>query len=175
MSLTATSAVLGRRTCAVLAASSAVLHGFMAMDATGASTMVLIVGMAVACLYCAWELWTQGSLRTWCVVALMNVGMVMAHWSLPGHHHSQSPAEFAAEPPSALMTVATAIAVIEVALAVVVLWYRTRDYASRLALGRSELAHHELCTLRVANCRVPRPLGVLAVHHGGAEAFGGGG
>lgn len=145
MSLTATSAVLGRRTCAVLAVSSAILHGFMAMDATGATAVVLIVGMAVACLYCAWELWTQGSLRAWCVVALMNVGMVATHWSLPGHHHSQpltgqSPAGFAAEPPSALMTVATTIAVIEVALAVAVLWYRTRDYASQLALGRSELA-----------------------------------
>jgi hypothetical protein len=144
MSVTARSAVVGRRTCAVLAATSAVLHGFMATDATGLAVAVLMVGMAAVCLYCARELWMCGSLRAWCVVALMNVAMVAAHWSLPAHHHGslagQSLAGVAAQSPSTLMTVATTIAMSEVGLAVAVLWYRTRNNADRLALGRGELA-----------------------------------
>jgi hypothetical protein len=117
----------------------------MAVDATGPAVTALIIAMAAACLYCAWELWTSASLRAWCVVALMNVGMVAAHWSLSAHHHGRSPAAVTlvgvpAEPPSTLMTFATTLAMIEVAFAVAVLWYRTRDRADQLALGRSELA-----------------------------------
>jgi hypothetical protein len=145
MSVTAASAVIGRRTCAVLAAISAVLHGAMAVAATVPAVVALTIGMAAVCLYCAWELWTHGSLRAWCVVALMNLGMVAAHWSLPAHHHGPSlpgPAlpGVAPAPPSTLMAVASTIALVEVAVAVAVLWYRTRDHAARLALGRGELA-----------------------------------
>ena len=129
----------------MLAAASAALHGFMAADASGPAVAALMIGMAAACLYCARELWMRGSLRAWCVVALMNLGMVAAHWSLPSHHHGSSLAGSSlagvtVQPPSTLMAVATTIAMLEVAVAVAVLWYRTRDNADRLALGRSELA-----------------------------------
>jgi hypothetical protein len=143
VTVTARSAVMGRRTCAVLAATSAVLHGFMATDASGPAVATLMIGMAAACLYCARELWMCSSLRAWCVVALMNVAMVAAHWSMPAHHHGsvagQSVTGVAAQSPSILMTVATTIAMSEVALAVAVLWYRSRDNVDRLALGRGEL------------------------------------
>src|ERR1700712_3754802 len=90
MPTTRASAVFGRRACAVLAATSAMLHGAMVGDAGNAVLAVLIVGMAVACLYCAKELWAGGSPRVWCVVAVMNLAMVAVHWSMPEHHHGQA-------------------------------------------------------------------------------------
>jgi hypothetical protein len=126
-------AVLGRRACAVLAASSAVLHGSMVGDAGHAAVSLFIVGMAVACLYCAWELWTAGSLRVWCVVAVMNLGMVAVHWSMPGHHHGQAVALSDARQMSTLMIVATSISVVEVLIATVVLWVQSRRRAIMLA------------------------------------------
>ncbi len=129
MTATSTSAVLGRRTCAVLAASSAVLHGLMVGDVGNPVVGVLIVGMAVACLYCAHELWTAGSPRVWVVVAVMNLGMVAVHWSMPGHHHGQAvamaPASMAGSM-STLMVVATTISVVEAVIATIVLWFQTR-------------------------------------------------
>ena len=107
MSAAHTSAVLGRRVCALVAASSAVLHGLMIGDAGHAVVSVLIGAMAVACLYCARELWTAGSPRVWCIVAVMNLGMVAVHWSMPGHHHGQAVAVGEAAPMSTLMVVAT--------------------------------------------------------------------
>ncbi len=137
MSATGTSAVLGRRSCAVLAVTSAVLHVLMVGDAGNAIVAVLIVGMAVACLYCARELWTAGSPRVWVVVAVMNLGMIAVHWSMPGHHHGQAvtlaPVTSAAGAMSTLMVVATTISVAEAAIATVVLWVQSRRRAIMLA------------------------------------------
>jgi hypothetical protein len=137
MSAATTSAVLGRRTCAVLAAGSAGLHGFMAAHAGTLAAAVLIVAMACACLYCAWELWSHGTLRSWCVVAVMNLGMVAAHMSLPQHDHGGL-GHVAAGPSSTLMTVATTVAVVEAVVAAAVMWRRTRGIEGRLVLERSD-------------------------------------
>jgi hypothetical protein len=94
--------------------------------------------MAVACLYCAKELWTAGSPRVWCIVAVMNLGMVAVHWSMPGHHHGQaitSVSEAPATSMSTLMVVATTISVVEAVIATVVLWAQTRSRASSLSLA----------------------------------------
>jgi hypothetical protein len=120
-----TSAVLGRRTCALAAACSAALHASMVGDSGNPARAVLIVAMAAACLYCAFELWTRGSLRTWCTVAVMNLAMIGAHLSATGHHHSTAVGQ-AASAPSALMTAATLLAIGEVVIATAVLYMRTR-------------------------------------------------
>jgi hypothetical protein len=135
MSATSATAVLGRRACAVLAATSAVLHGLMAGDAGLPVIAVLIVGMAVACLYCAKELWTAGSPRVWCIVAVMNLGMVAVHWSMPGHHHGQAVTVAPVASMSTLMVVATTISVVEAVIATGVLWAQTRSRASSLSLA----------------------------------------
>ena len=97
----------------------------------------LVVAMAVACLYCARELWTAGSPRVWCLVAVMNLGMVAVHWSMPGHHHGQVVAGASVvevvSPMSTLMVVATTISVVEAAIATAVLWIQTRRRAITVA------------------------------------------
>ncbi|MCW2516325.1 MAG: hypothetical protein JWR11_5367 [Mycobacterium sp.] len=135
MSTSSRSAVLGRRACAVLAATSAVLHGLMIGDAGHPLVAVLIVGMALACLYCAKELWTAGSPRVWCIVAVMNLGMVAVHLSMPGHHHGHVVAITNAAPMSTLMMVATSISIVEAVIATVVLWVQTRSRASSLSVA----------------------------------------
>ncbi len=125
-------AVTGRRLCALLAVCSAGLHAVMLGHAGSAAVAVLLVAMLGVCLFCAWELWRDSSLRAWTLVALMNLGMVAVHLGGSGHQHG-APLQLAgAAAPSALMTVATAIALVEVAAAVAVLFYRTRDRATRL-------------------------------------------
>ncbi|TPG35631.1 hypothetical protein [Mycolicibacterium hodleri] len=133
MSATSRYAVAGRRGCAVLAASSAVLHALMVGGTGNPVVAVLIVGMALACLYCARELWTAGSLRVWCIVAVMNLGMVAVHWSMPGHHHGQTVVAPGVTAMSTLMIVATAIAIIEAGIATAVLWVQTRRRAIMMA------------------------------------------
>ena len=126
-----TTSTLGRRACALLAACSAVLHAVMVDDAGHATAAVLIVAMAMACLYCARELWMAGTPRVWCIVAVMNLSMVAVHWSLPGHHHGpvaigagalSSPVSGSM---STLMTVATTLSVAEAVVASAVLWVQT--------------------------------------------------
>ncbi|MGZ8815278.1 MAG: hypothetical protein ACXWZI_15145 [Mycobacterium sp.] len=60
---------VARRACAALAAASAGLHAAM----LGHSSSVIAAGqlatMIVACLYCARELWRDGTARAWVVVA----------------------------------------------------------------------------------------------------------
>ena len=53
-------AVLGRRLCAVLAVMSAMLHLAMLGHAGNAALTVGITAMALACLYCGYELWRVG-------------------------------------------------------------------------------------------------------------------
>ena len=135
MSAASWSAVLGRRVCAALAACSAALHGLMVGDAGNAAVAVLVVGMALACLYCARELWAAGSPRVWCIVAVMNLGMVAVHWSMPGHHHGQAVTVAEASPMSTLMIVATTISVVEAGIATAVLWIQSRRRASSFSLA----------------------------------------
>ncbi|MBI3213372.1 MAG: hypothetical protein HYZ38_06115 [Mycobacterium sp.] len=67
----------------------------------------------------------------------MNLGMVAIHWSVPGCHPG---AAVDGPAPSTLMVTATTVALLEAVIATGVLFYRTRDRASALALGRAELA-----------------------------------
>ncbi len=136
MSTARTSAVLGRRTCALVAVASATVHGLMLGHAGNPVVAVLVVAMMAACLFCARELWTAGPPRAWCVVAVMNLGMVAVHWSLPSHHHGAAVttvATAAAIPTPTLMTVATTVSLAEAAVATVVLWVQTRRRAISLA------------------------------------------
>ena len=126
---TATPATLGRRACAALALSSAGLHAAMLGHASNVVAGVLLAAMIVACVYCARDLWLRGSLRAWCLVAVMNLAMVAVHLPMSGAHHITHVDINAVVPQSTIMTSATALSMIEVLIAVAVLLYRTRGNA----------------------------------------------
>lgn len=125
-----TPAVLGRRVCAGLAVCSAVLHGVMVGHAGNPVLAVLILGMMAACLYCARDLWVGGSMRAWGLVAVMNLGMIVVHCSLPSHQHGAPllPAVGVAPMPTVMM-LAIAISGVEVAVATAVLYRHSRERA----------------------------------------------
>jgi hypothetical protein len=119
--------IAGRRACAVLAACSAVLHGFSLLHPTSAAAMALTVAMLTACLFCARELWAQGRLRSWLVVALMNLAMIAMHApASAAHHHGEAMSAVAPAHHPTVMTLATTLAVMEVVVAIAVLYYRSR-------------------------------------------------
>lgn len=122
-------ALVARRTAAVLAASSAALHAVMLGHAGSPALAVLIAGMVGACLYCARELWLSGTSRAWCLVAVMNLAMVAVHLPMSGSHHLPRPVVEGTAPQPTIMTLATALSMIEVVIAVAVLCYRTRGNA----------------------------------------------
>jgi hypothetical protein len=122
--LTAMSATLGRRACAVLALSSAGLHAAMLGHVSNVLASVLLAAMVAACVYCARDLWLCGTLRAWCVVGLMNIAMIAVHLPMPAHHHGMHMAAMAQQ--STLMGLATGVAAVEAVVAMAVLYYRTR-------------------------------------------------
>jgi hypothetical protein len=136
MSAAHRSAVLARRGCALVAVVSAGLHvtslGHAANPVAGALLVVMIVG----CLFCAYDLWTQGSLRAWLLVALMNLAMIAVHLPAPSHHGAS-----AAAAPSLAMSLATLLALVEVAAAAAVLYLRTRHLGSTLAEDPASPSH----------------------------------
>jgi NADH:ubiquinone oxidoreductase subunit K len=121
--MAAASALLGRRACAALALSSACLHAAMLGHAPNVVAGALLTAMIVACVYCARDLWLRGSLQAWCVVGLMNIAMIAVHLPAPAHHHGM---HATADQQATLMGLATTIAAVEVAVAIAVLYYRTR-------------------------------------------------
>jgi len=123
-------ALVARRTAAVLAASSAVLHAVMLGHAGSAALTVLIAGMVGACLYCARELWLSGTSRAWCLVAVMNLVMVAVHLPMSGSHHIAHVVTEGLAPQPTIMTLATTLSMVEVLIAVAVLCYRTRGNAA---------------------------------------------
>jgi hypothetical protein len=135
--LATTSAVLGRRAWSLVAVGSAAVHGLMLGRSTNPALAILVVAMMVACLYCARDLWTLGSSRAWCLVAVMNLGMIAVHWSAPGHHHTGviTTVMIGTGVPTAstLMTVATSLSVLEAAAATAVLYVKSRGRAVSLA------------------------------------------
>jgi hypothetical protein len=134
-------AIAGRRACAVLAAGSVALHAVMIGHAAHFAEVVLLPAMMVACLLCARHLWLDGTLRAWCLVGLMNLGMIAVHLSAPGHHHGAAVAsESPPSPPSAVMAAATLVSAIEIVVAAAVMSYRTRHRTVALSLRRRELA-----------------------------------
>ena len=124
-------AVVGRRACALLAACSAVLHGITIIHAETPAHAVLMAGMAAACLYCARDLWMQSALRTWVLVAVMNILMIAVHTPFApfasGHQHGGG-AAVAAIPvhQSTVMTLATALAAVEAVIATSVVYQHSR-------------------------------------------------
>jgi hypothetical protein len=124
MSAAHTSAVLGRRVCAVLAVTSAALHAAMLGHAANPAGAAVMVAMIAGCLYCAYDLWTRAPLRAWVVVALMNIAMIVLHLPAPTHHHGGGTAPAAA--PGTVMGLATVLATVEVTAAAAVLYFRTR-------------------------------------------------
>lgn len=129
-----TSAVFGRRACAGLAVASAGLHGLMIGHAGNPATVVLILAMAATCLYCARDLWIGSSLRAWGLVAVMSLGMILVHCSMPAHQHGASVlnAGVAVPAPSSLMMAAIGISAVEVAVATAVLYRNARGRAREL-------------------------------------------
>ncbi|MFB1294125.1 hypothetical protein ACAG24_001295 [Mycobacterium sp. pW049] len=103
---------------ALLAVSSAVLHA--------SSPDVLTVAMAAACLYCAYELWRFDTVRSWLMVAVMNVAMIAAHIPMTGHRHGGGPGAAATIDVGVAMQLATAVAFTEIVFAAGVLFARTR-------------------------------------------------
>jgi hypothetical protein len=84
----------------------------------------VLATMIAACLYCARELWRDGTERAWVVVALMNLAMIALHLPAPAHHHDAMSA--AAPSPSTLMVMAALVAVVEVTAAAAALYVRSR-------------------------------------------------
>jgi hypothetical protein len=119
-----TASTLARRACAVLGVASAGLHAAMLGHASSLISAGLLVTMLVACLYCARELWHDGTARAWVVVALMNLAMIVVHLPAPAHHHDAPNAHAAS--PSTLMPVATVLALLEVMAATVALYIGSR-------------------------------------------------
>ena len=124
--MSAAPAVLARRACAIGAVCSAAVHGLM-LGSVGSPVALLVIAMIAACLYCAKDLWSVGSTRAWCLVAVMNLGMVAVHLSIPGHHHGAIVGQ--AVPASTLMTVAVTLSLVEAAVATAVLYVKTRRNA----------------------------------------------
>jgi len=122
--------VLGRRACAALALTSAGLHAAMLGHASNVVAGGLLAAMIVACVYCARDLWLRGTLRAWCVVGLMNIAMIAMHMPMPAQHHG---IHASAGQQSTLMGLATAIAAVEAAVAMAVLYYRTRGNAQLIS------------------------------------------
>ena len=123
--------VLGRRACAALALTSAGLHPAMLGHASNVVAGGLLAAMIVACVYCARDLWLRGSLRAWCVVGLMNIAMIATHLPMPAHHHGLHQGPMVQQ--STLMGLATAIAAVEVVVAMAVLYCRTRRNAELIS------------------------------------------
>ncbi len=132
-------AVVGRRACALLAACSAVLHGITITHADTPAAAVLMTGMAAACLYCARDLWMQSALRTWVLVAVMNIAMIAVHTPFASGHQHGGGAVVVALPMhhSTVMTMATALAVVEAVIATAVVYQRSRHNRVVLAGPRS--------------------------------------
>lgn len=122
MSAAQACSVLGRRTCALVAVSSAGLH--VAMLGTTANPLVAVVlaVMIIGCLYCAGHLWRRGTPGVWCTIALMSLAMIALHTPMPAHHHGVVAPVHA----SAMMSTATLLALAEVVIAAAVLTVRTR-------------------------------------------------
>ncbi len=101
----------------LLAVSSAVLHA--------SSPSILTVAMAAACLYCAYELWRFDTVRSWLMVAVMNLAMIAVHIPMTGHRHGGAVAAPTVDMGMA-MQLATVVALAEILFAATVLFVRTR-------------------------------------------------
>jgi hypothetical protein len=115
---------IAARAAALLAATSAVLHGRSLTEEADAGLALLTVAMIAGCLYCGYELLTRETVRAWVLLAVMNVAMIGVHLPMSaGHHHG------AATGHAAGMPLVVAVAGAEVLLAAAVLFVRSRGLA----------------------------------------------
>ncbi|WP_319458322.1 hypothetical protein [Mycobacterium sp. RTGN4] len=120
-------AMLGRRVYAASAVCSAVLHAISLGHVSNVMAALLMMVMVIGCLYCARDIWLRGTLRAWVLVASMNLAMIAIHLPMSfTHHHGGGIGAAAPMSDSTAMTLATALAVLEVTVAAVVLFARTR-------------------------------------------------
>ena len=81
------------RVAAVLALCSALVH-LLLLDAESMGSVVM-VGMAAACLPCAWHLWRSPTGSVWRVTAGVDAAMLVLHVQLMGSgehmHHAAAP------------------------------------------------------------------------------------
>lgn len=79
---------------AVLALASAVVH-LLLLDAASLGSLAM-VGMALACLPCAWHLWRSATPVVWGTTAAVDTGMLAVHaqmlTTVTHHAHGASPA-----------------------------------------------------------------------------------
>lgn len=119
--------MLGRRVYAASAVCSAVLHGISLGHVGNVMAALLMMVMVIGCLYCARDIWLRGTVRAWVLVASMNLAMIAIHLATSfTHHHGGVISAASPMPDSTAMTLATALAVLEVTVAAVVLFARTR-------------------------------------------------
>lgn len=113
------------RIAAALALLSAVMH-----LRTGVTdvTSAVVAAMAMLCVYCVVDLLRSGGNRAWVMVAVTSAGMLLAHSSFPAHHHAANQ--------TSTMTMASAVATIELVLAASVVFFRTRRIPAELHLYR---------------------------------------
>ncbi len=105
------------------------LHGITIVHTETAAAVVVMAAMAVACLYCARELWLGNALRTWVLVAVMNIAMIAMHTPFASGHQHGGVADVATVPlhHSTVMTLATALAAVEAVIATAVVYQRSRQ------------------------------------------------
>jgi hypothetical protein len=80
-------ALLGK-VAAAFALASAVVH-LLLLDATSLGSL-LMAGMALACLPCAWHLWRHATPGVWGTTAAVDAGMLVLHGQMltAGTHHA---------------------------------------------------------------------------------------
>ncbi|WP_157762782.1 hypothetical protein [Nocardia yamanashiensis] len=99
------------RCCAALAAGSALLHAAGTPGHGSSMPLFALVNlMSLACLACAWHLWTDPRARVWQVSVGTSAVMIALHLALPAHGGHGSGAAW-------IPHAATGIAVCEIALA----------------------------------------------------------
>jgi hypothetical protein len=126
--------VLGQRVCALLAAASAGMHAIMA--ASHGAMAIQAVAMAAVCLRCAWELWTAPTIRTWVVVATMNIAMVAVHLPpLGAHQHGLTGPIVVQGHSDPFMALTIGFSAVEIVAATTVLERSTKRRAQRLIPG----------------------------------------
>jgi hypothetical protein len=97
------------RVAAGLALASAAVH--LLLISAGELGTVVMAGMALACLPCAWHLWRRPTPGVWGMTAAVDVGMLALHAPMlasTGHHASA---------PAALMWTGLALVLGQLALA----------------------------------------------------------
>jgi hypothetical protein len=101
------------RVAAGLALASAVVH-LLLVDVNSLGSLVM-VGMALACLPCAWHLWWHATPGVWGTTAAVDAGMIVLHLPMLATvtHHASG----AQSAPHSLMWAGLAIVTSQLALA----------------------------------------------------------